>query len=161
MYKRILLAYDGSLEGRAALREGTLLAKLAGSQVYLLSVIAESPGVRMAEGAHAGASAHRAGAYQGVFDEAVEALRSRGLNPVAKLVWGEPTEEIAAFAKEVSADLVVVGHRKQGLVQRWWSGSSGSYLMDHLKCSLLIGRTSISHEEFLNEMEHKDAAHDY
>ena len=27
MYKRVLLAYDGSLEGRTALREGALLAR--------------------------------------------------------------------------------------------------------------------------------------
>jgi nucleotide-binding universal stress UspA family protein len=27
MYRRILLAYDGSIEGRVALREGALLAK--------------------------------------------------------------------------------------------------------------------------------------
>jgi nucleotide-binding universal stress UspA family protein len=28
MYKRILLAYDGSIEGRTALREGALLARV-------------------------------------------------------------------------------------------------------------------------------------
>ena len=34
MYKRILLAYDGSLEGRTALREGALLARQCGAQVF-------------------------------------------------------------------------------------------------------------------------------
>ena len=38
MYKRILLAYDGSREGLVALREGALLAKRQGARVFLLSV---------------------------------------------------------------------------------------------------------------------------
>jgi hypothetical protein len=41
MYKRILLAYDGSVEGRTALREGALLARQCGAEVFLLSVVAE------------------------------------------------------------------------------------------------------------------------
>ena len=35
MYKRILLAYDGSVEGRTALREGALLARQCGAEVFL------------------------------------------------------------------------------------------------------------------------------
>ena len=41
MYKRILLAYDGSVEGRTALREGALLARQCGAEVFLLSVLAD------------------------------------------------------------------------------------------------------------------------
>ena len=40
MYKRVLLAYDGSVEGRTALREGALLARQCGAEVFLLSVLA-------------------------------------------------------------------------------------------------------------------------
>ena len=42
MYKRILLAYDGSIEGRTALREGALLARQCGAEVFLLSVLADT-----------------------------------------------------------------------------------------------------------------------
>jgi nucleotide-binding universal stress UspA family protein len=42
MYKRILLAYDGSVEGRTALREGALLAKQCGAEVFLLSVLTDT-----------------------------------------------------------------------------------------------------------------------
>ena len=41
MYSRILLAYDGSVEGRTALREGAVLARQCGAQVFLLSVLAD------------------------------------------------------------------------------------------------------------------------
>ena len=41
MYKRSLLAYEGSAEGRTALREGALLARQCGAKVFLLSVLAD------------------------------------------------------------------------------------------------------------------------
>ena len=41
MYKRILLAYDGSVEGRTALREGAPLARQCRAKVFLLSVLAD------------------------------------------------------------------------------------------------------------------------
>jgi hypothetical protein len=37
-----LLAYDGSVEGRTALREGALLAKQLGAEVFLLSVLTDT-----------------------------------------------------------------------------------------------------------------------
>ena len=39
MYERILLAYDGSLEGRTALREGAVFARQCSAEVFLLSVL--------------------------------------------------------------------------------------------------------------------------
>jgi nucleotide-binding universal stress UspA family protein len=54
MYKRILLAYDGSVEGRTALREGALLARQCGAEVFLLSVLADAVTLLFAEAALAG-----------------------------------------------------------------------------------------------------------
>jgi hypothetical protein len=42
LYKKVLLAYDGSIEGRRALREGARIAQLCGAEVFLLAV-AEGP----------------------------------------------------------------------------------------------------------------------
>jgi len=144
MYQRILLAYDGTLEGRSALREGAVLAMHCGAKVYLLSVVAETAGIQMAEGAHSGPIALRQELYKTVLDEGTERLRALGLDPVAHLVSGEPARVIGAYAREIGADLVVVGHRRQNALTRWWSGSSGAYLVDHVGCSLLISRNQVS-----------------
>jgi len=152
MYKRIVLAYDGSLEGGTALREGALLARGCGAKIFLLSVLAESPGIRMAEGVHAGAAARQLDDYKAILERGVERLRQLGLKPVAKLVIGDPAREIGAFAKAISADLVVVGHRRQTMLARWWSGASGAYISDHLGCSLLIGRNVIDDAAFEAEL---------
>ena len=77
-------------------------------------------------------------AFVGVFNEGVARLRQLGFDPVAKLVSGEPAEEIGAFAREIGADLIVVGHRQQTAFQRWWSGPSGAYLIDYTDCSLRL-----------------------
>jgi nucleotide-binding universal stress UspA family protein len=147
MYHRILLAYDGSAEGRSALREGALLAKSCGATVCLLSV-AGGAGVNLGDSAYAGAASNHADQIKVIFDEGVARLTALGLPPLARLVSGDPAEEIRKFAGEVRADLVVVGHRRKSLLERWWSGPTGAYLVDQIGCSLLISRNIISDEEF-------------
>lgn len=152
MYKRILLAYDGSREGRAALREGALLARRMDAQVLFLAVVADAAGVHIAEGAYAGAAGFQQDNFKLIFEEGLARLKQLGLKPVAKMVTGQPAREIAAFAKQMSADLVVVSHRRQNMISRWWSGGDSAYLSDFLTCSLLIGRNEISDAEFEREI---------
>ena len=153
MYKSVLLAYDGSREGRAALREGALVARRFSCRISLLCVVAETPGVRIGEAAYAGAVARTRETYATLFEEALTRLRELGFEPSGKMVSGEPAAEIAAYARQVKADLVVVGHRKKNLIERWWSGESGAYLVDHLNCSLLVARNAITDEEFCRAIE--------
>jgi len=152
MYSRILLAYDGSPEGRAALREGALLARHCDAKVYLLSVVADNPGVRMAEGVHAGAVAQQMQTYKDVLQGGLDRLRALGMEATAELVTGEPAQAIGAYATRIQADLVVVAHRKQSLFERWWSGSVGAFLSDHVGCSLLLSRNTITDEQFAAAM---------
>jgi len=154
MFRRILLAYDGSVEGAVALREGALLAKRCEARVFILSVIPQTPGVRMAEGVHAGAIAQHSDHYRLLLERGVARLKELGFQPVARLVVGEPVREIGKFAREVGADLVVVGHRRQNMLERWWSGPTQAYISDHIGCSLLIARNAISDEAFEAELRH-------
>ena len=152
MYKRILVAYDGTREGRTALREGALLGRRFGAKLYILAVVGDTPGMRMAESAHAGAIALQQDTHERILEEAVKALGQLGFSVDAKLVCGEPSQVIVAYAKKVCADLVVVGHRKQSMLQRWWSGSTGGYISDSLDCSILVAKAEISQEDFLREI---------
>jgi nucleotide-binding universal stress UspA family protein len=152
MFRRILLAYDGSLEGAVALREGALLAKRSGASVFILSVIPESTGVHLAESVHGGVIAHQMTTYEEVLQRGIARLKQIGFEPTGKLVKGEPAREIGRYAKEVRADLVVVGHRRKSMLDRWWSGASGAYISDFLNCSLLIARNVISDAEFEAEL---------
>lgn len=149
MYDRVLLAYDGSREARTALREGALLARKFACKVFLLCVVSEGAGVQIGEAAMPGGVALTRETYQALFDDALEKLTQLGFKPEGRMVYGEPALEIAAYAREVGADLVVVGHRKKNLFERWWSGQTSAYLSDHVGCSVLIARRAVSDEEFM------------
>jgi hypothetical protein len=41
-----------------------------------------------------------------------------------------------------------VGHRPTGPLARWWFGSVGTYLVKHLRCSVLVAQTEISDDQF-------------
>jgi nucleotide-binding universal stress UspA family protein len=146
MYKRILLAYDGSLEGRTALREGALLARQCGAEVFLLSVLVDPGTLLLPEIALAGAAVRMEDDFMEILNEGVARLRKLGFDPTAKLVRGQPADEIGKFAKQIEADLIVVGHRRQSAFDRWWSGPTGAYLMDYTDCSLLVARNAVSDE---------------
>jgi nucleotide-binding universal stress UspA family protein len=157
MYGRILLAYDGTREGAIALREGALLAKQCGAKVYVLSVLPDTEGVLMAEGVYGDVVGQQMDEYRSVLERGVAVLQRLGVDSVAKLVVGEPAPCIGAYAKEVKADLLVLGHRRKNLLQRWWSGGTGAYITDHVACSVLIARSVISDEVFEAELS-KSAA---
>jgi nucleotide-binding universal stress UspA family protein len=152
MYKRILMAYDGSLEGAIALREGALVARRCQAKVFILSVAAKGGGVSLAEGVYAAAVDQQMAAYKELLARAVSRLEELGLETVPRLVIGEPVKAICAFAKEVGADLVVVGYHPKSVLGRWWSGPTGAYISDYIHCSLLIARTPISDEAFAAEV---------
>jgi len=74
MYKRILLAYDGSLEGRTALREGALLARQCSAEVFLLSVLVDPGAFVFTEVVLAGAAVQMEEDFIEVLNEGVARL---------------------------------------------------------------------------------------
>ena len=148
MYKKVLLAYDGSIEGRRALREGAKLAQLCGADVFLLAVVETFSSMVSLEGVVMISMDEQIAAYEAILTEGVERLKTMGFSPTARLGKGEAGKEIAGVAEEIGANLVVVGHRATGPLARWWFGSVGTYLIEHLQCSVLVAQTEIGDDEF-------------
>lgn len=157
MYKRILLAYDGSREGLIALREGAVLARRHGATVFLLSVLPPLSGLAMGEGVYTDNTVDQIDGHRALLERGVAVARQLGLEPESRLEIGEPAPRIGAVAKEIGADLVVVGHRRQNALERWWSGGTGAYVSDHVGCSVLIACNGISDEAFQAEIERHSA----
>lgn len=155
MYQRVLLASDGTQEGLTALREGALLAQDCGAEVFLLVVAGDSVGVRIADSLH---PCPRGDYEQELLERGLAKLARLCVPAKGQVVVGEPAEVIGAWAREFDADLVVVGHRRQGLVERWWSGASGAYLCEHVPCTLLIARGVVSDEAFEHRLNQKNCA---
>lgn len=147
MYRTIVLAYDGSLEGRLALREGARLAQICHARVVLVAVVEPASEVYTGDLGAVYFPDDKTEDFQKILDEGTARLRRMGLVPEARLEKGQPVERITSIAQEVGADLVVVGHHKQGALARWLKGSVTTSLSDSLSCSLLVARLEISDEE--------------
>jgi nucleotide-binding universal stress UspA family protein len=65
----------------------------------------------------------------------LQSVGCRGTNDVR---YGNPAEQIALAAKEMKADLIVVGHRDQGTLSRWLNGSVGESILHYPPCSVLV-----------------------
>ena len=147
MYQKVLLAFDGSVEGRRALREGAKLAQLCRAEVFLLAVV-ELSAIMSPEVGLTIPIDEQAANYQAILAEGVKRLQALGFSPTSRLEMGDAGQKIADVAEEIEAQLVVVGHRPQGPLARWWFGSVGSYLVKRLRCSVLVAQTEISDDEF-------------
>ena len=139
-YRKILLAYDGSQEGKRALLEAADLAGFLQAETHLLAVATMPPSLFLTEGfVPEELLEEEKKRSQAVLDEGIRNLRERGFTAQGHLAVGEPVEEICRLAKSVGADLVVVGHnQKTSFAARWWKGSVGATLLDHAPCSILI-----------------------
>jgi nucleotide-binding universal stress UspA family protein len=150
MFRRILLATDTSREGLIALREGALLASTCTAAVHLLVIDVETPGLRLANGIHPIAPDDTG---KNLLALGLSRLSRLGVTATGETAAGEPALLIGKVAKRFGADLIVVGHRRQSRLDRWWSGSSGAYLVDNVSCSVLIARSLISDQEFEARLE--------
>jgi nucleotide-binding universal stress UspA family protein len=139
-YSKILLAYNGSQEGKRALFETADLAGFLNAEMHLLAVASMPPSLFLTEGfVPEELLEEEKKRTKTVLDEGIKTLIDKGFKSTGHLAVGEPVEEICRVAKQVSADLIVLGHnQKTSWAARWWKGSVGSALLDYAPCSILI-----------------------
>jgi nucleotide-binding universal stress UspA family protein len=141
MYKRILLAYDGSESGQHALLDCQEIAQWSQSELTLIAVMPLPLSVIGPEGGvydEASQSEERA-RYQEVLDIGLRKLADKGLVARGEVVTGDAVSEIADCARRIGASLIVVGHKHlDGWAARWWRGSVSRSLIDDAPCSVLV-----------------------
>jgi nucleotide-binding universal stress UspA family protein len=138
-YRRILLCYDGSREGRKALRQGADLALDLKAETHVLAVVNMRSSIAQSAGLITDVACGQfEQAARDILQEGVEWLKERGLDAHGHFAFGNPIDEIAHCAERVKADLVVVGHRARTGLARWWMGSENTQLLDRVRCSILV-----------------------
>jgi nucleotide-binding universal stress UspA family protein len=138
--KMILIAYDGSKEGRAALLQSEHLVPLQDAELHLLAVVRLPSGLFLAEGyVPENVMTEEGRRTQEIIDEGVRLLSERNYRVTGHLAFGDPVKEICRVAAELKADLIIIGHRRQSAFgSRWWKSSVGQSLLEQLPCSILI-----------------------
>ncbi|WP_332774667.1 universal stress protein [Polaromonas sp.] len=141
MYKRILLAYDGSDSGQKALLDCKDLAQWSQSELFLIAVMPLTMGFVGLEGGFYDRDFEESEKkkYQAVLDEGLRRLHQSGHKASGEMLVGESVDEITKYAQRVDADLIVVGHKHlDSWAARWWRGSISGALIEHAPCSVLV-----------------------
>ena len=140
MYKRILLAYDGSEPGQKALLESKDLAQWGKSELFLIAVMPPPAAFIGGEGGvyDLGLEEQERKEYNGILEDGLRRLREAGHTVKGEVVVGEAVIEIAEYARKVGADLIVVGHKHlDSWAARWWRGSVSKALIEEAPCNVL------------------------
>ena len=147
-YKKILLCYDGSREGRKALRCGADLALDLKAETHLLSVVDMRSSIAQSAGLLTDVAC---GSFEktarDILKEGVDWLTERGVTTQGHFAFGHPIDEIANLANDLQVDLVVVGHRCRTGLSRWWMGAGNTPLLDRVSCSILVACSSVQEQQ--------------
>jgi nucleotide-binding universal stress UspA family protein len=143
MFNRILMAYDGTAEGRVALLAFAHIASFVDCQAHLLAVASMPSTMFLSEGfipeELIDTEKNR---MQSILDEGVASLEKMGFWVTGHLAMGEPVEEISTLARQLNCDLIVVGHKQSASwTKRWWQGSISKSLIEMAPCSVLVTNT--------------------
>lgn len=144
MYRKILVAYNGTPESRLALQECIRLAPVPSTEIHLLAVLVPQPVLLIGEFAAAALPSEEEEraerqAMERVLESGRSLLSSAGLSVQTRLETGEPVDVIAGMVNKLGIDLVIVGHsRHKPFAMRWWRGSMDALLVERIRCSVLV-----------------------
>ena len=140
MYRKILVAYNGSPESRSALDEVMRLVSDASVEVHLAGVV-HYPSAYLLAGEYVPevALADEREHMEADLKDAHALLAGKGLNVREHLVVGEPVDVITKLVSELGIDLLILGHpRSKSFAMRWWRGSVDAILIERVRCSILV-----------------------
>lgn len=134
--KTILVAYDDTEPSRRALDRAASLAEAFGSRVLVTSIaslVHSSPRsvTQIDRGGGVGTHTDDVRRAQAVLEE-------RGIDAESVFAVGDPASSIAQLAEDRGADLVVIGTRGVGPVQRLLGLSVSQAVSRRVNCDLLI-----------------------
>ena len=142
MYHKVLLCYDGTREGRKALRQGADVVICMGSEAYLLAISKSLVDGAIPEAVTPALLEREDEIANALLVEGVQWLKDRGVSVRGSLEYGNAVDCIATTAARIGADLIVVGHKDRSPLARWWSASDEESLLERVSCSILVAMES-------------------
>ena len=138
MYRKILLCYDGSVEGRNALKDGADVALCMQAETHLLAILRTLAGRTIPEGVSETMIRQENEEATRILKEGVAWLKERGLDAHGYIAFGDPIGQIDSAARTLGVDLIVLGHRHRSRLARWWSDAEDATLLERAPCSILV-----------------------
>jgi nucleotide-binding universal stress UspA family protein len=141
MYKRILLAYDGSEPGQKALLDARDMGSWGQPELHLVAVMPPPAAFIGGEGGIYDPEREKEEEqrYKAILEDGLRRLSESGHAVRGQVLVGDAVDEIARHAREIGADLIVVGHKHMNSwAARWWRGSLSKSLIENAPCSVLV-----------------------
>ena len=151
MYKKILVAFDGSEPSKRALDHGVSIADMIQAKVYIISVV---PRVMMPVFPDEGFGAAPVTAAQDMSDyqermkivygksleEAEQDIKNHypNLHVETRLMEGRPSATIVEEAENNDMDIIVIGSRGLGGITGWILGSTSRRIVESCTKPILV-----------------------
>jgi len=141
MYNRIAVGFDGSDSSRRALEEALRLAKVGGSNVLVALVEEHLPKYPSAM-SETTEEREAIDAYFLRLKQEAEGLGAKqGVRVEVRIVAGSAPKLLCDVAKDVRADLLVIGASGRSGLWGGLLGTTADKVVDHAPCSVLVVRT--------------------
>jgi nucleotide-binding universal stress UspA family protein len=138
MFKRILVGYDGSKGGKAALQRAAVMAKQTGVEIAALWVREPLPRHSDLPGEFEGEAEAADEYFQERKKEVQEAAAQYGITIPCETRRGHPAKTTVKFAADGGFDLIVIGHSDHSELWGRLLGDTADRISDHAHCSVLI-----------------------
>jgi len=138
MIKHILLAFDGSDSSSKAFDAAADLAQRYQAELHVLTV-AEAPQIGDEVETEA-VIEHSRNYHKGLLHGLKHRGDRYGIKQHVQMIVGHPAQQILEHAEMVKADLIVVGHRGHGALDRWRLGSVTHRIISYAECAVLVVR---------------------
>ena len=138
MFKKILVGYDGSKGGKAALQRSAVMAKQTGAELTAIWVREPLPRHSDLPGEYEGEAEAADEYFKERQKEVAEAAAQHGVTIRCETRRGHAAKALVKCAEEGHCDLVVVGHSDHSELWGRLLGDTADRISDHAPCSVLI-----------------------
>lgn len=143
----VVVGVDGSEQSRRAAATAAAIAQTHHARLHVITAVRPPEGWWGVVGSPPPADALAASmehAQRTVLDQTLESVDTEGIEVTSSEEIGDPSSALIEYCRGVQADLLVVGRRGAGVVERIVLGSVADRLAHHAPCPLLI--VPIPHE---------------
>lgn len=138
MFKKILVAFDGSDGSRKALKQAIELAQCAGAELHTISVEVDLPHYVATIGEFEEVKIQKDAYFEKLNREAEELAKASGIRLTPHVVAGHAVDAITNFCTDDGFDAIVVGFTGHSRIyERIWGGTSRN-IARFAPCTVII-----------------------
>lgn len=138
MFQKMLVGYDGSKGGKAALQRGAVMAKQTNAEITAVWVREPLPRHSDLPGEFEEETEAADEYFKERQKEVAEVAAQHGIQIKCETRRGHPAKTIVKYADEGGFDLIVIGHSDHSELWGRLLGDTADRISDHAHCSVLI-----------------------